>query len=395
MCPTSRSQSQELQTFRRQGFDICCLMAGSGSLFCTCIGFPSPDGYVRTLFRVSSVGFCTFTVVGYSYGYESSSVVKRAAFHLALVFSSGGLGLCGAYWMNDVPRLLLLILSVFTCLFQAVCVNFQLEGSGLLLHILLTAILPGLASVGHGASNDVVNDSLSVILQQEARILQADDGESGETWAYLIIIAAVCVVVGTISLAVGKVWYRRHDLLRQEAQRVIEWHDVAIGKTLYRDHSSSPGAASSMEAAPDDGFSAVLSDVSFPGRLGSTDPGSSGDERAGSHTITSPPRSRPTVENLDEVADAGKAEDRAGLNVDQVDVQLLGSGELPATSDATHVGESLASMMQIFNASGSMNIDISAPETAQPHVDAFDGLEDLHDDVKCDLLTLSESSSNP
>eukprot|EP00928_Gymnodinium_smaydae_P097456 TRINITY_DN8832_c1_g1_i1.p1 TRINITY_DN8832_c1_g1~~TRINITY_DN8832_c1_g1_i1.p1 ORF type:complete len:426 (+),score=60.90 TRINITY_DN8832_c1_g1_i1:151-1278(+) len=362
-------------------------MAGSGSLFCTYIGFPSPDCYVRALFRVSSVGFFTFTLIGYSYGYESSSSLKKAAFRLALLFSSGGLGLCGAYWMDAVPRLLLLILSIFTCLFQAVCVHFQLDGSGLLLHTGLTALLPALAG-----SSDVIKNRLSSTSEQEARILQADDGESDETtWAYKIIVAAVCVIVGTVFLAVCGVWQRRHGWFGQEAQRVVEWQDVTIGRTAGSDHSSSleernSDTAFSMEAVSDDGR-VVAADIVVPGRLDSSTLSSNGDVQAESQT-----RSQPMSEKMDDEADAGKAEDRAALHEDHVDVQFLGSEELPRMTDAGNAGESLANMMQVFNVLGSMNSDICAPLTGEDHAVAFDKLEELHDDVKRDFHMLTSDT---
>eukprot|EP00928_Gymnodinium_smaydae_P097457 TRINITY_DN8832_c1_g1_i2.p1 TRINITY_DN8832_c1_g1~~TRINITY_DN8832_c1_g1_i2.p1 ORF type:complete len:432 (+),score=45.94 TRINITY_DN8832_c1_g1_i2:151-1296(+) len=365
-------------------------MAGSGSLFCTYIGFPSPDCYVRALFRVSSVGFFTFTLIGYSYGYESSSSLKKAAFRLALLFSSGGLGLCGAYWMDAVPRLLLLILSIFTCLFQAVCVHFQLNGSGLLLHTGLTALLPALASVGPGGSSDVIQNRLSSTSEQEARILQADDGESDETtWAYKIIVAAVCVIVGTVFLAVCGVWQRRHGWFGQEAQRVVEWQDVTIGRIASSDHDSSleernSDTALSVEAVPDDGSRALPADIIVPGRLDSSTRHSNGDVQAESQT-----RSLPMSEKMDEEADAGKAEDRITLHEDQVDVQLPGSEEDPIMTDAGNAGEALANMMQVFSVLGSMSSDLCAPLSGEGHAVAFDALEELHDDVRRDLHMLT------
>eukprot|EP00928_Gymnodinium_smaydae_P087798 TRINITY_DN71_c0_g1_i3.p1 TRINITY_DN71_c0_g1~~TRINITY_DN71_c0_g1_i3.p1 ORF type:complete len:409 (+),score=44.54 TRINITY_DN71_c0_g1_i3:107-1333(+) len=398
MSQISRSQSEDVQTSRKQGFNICCLMAGSGSLFCTYIGFPSPDVYVRFLFRFSSVGFFAFTVIGYAFGYESSNFLKTAALHMALVFSNGGLGLCGAYWMEAVPRLLLLILSIFTCVFQAVCVHFQLEGSGMLLHTGLTALLPALASVGPGVSSDVINDSLSAISEQEARILQADDGEFGETWAYKIIVAAVCVIVGTVFLAVCRVWQRRHDMRRQQVHRVEEWHDAAIGKTSDGDHISSldennSEAAYSTECVADHASRASFEEIIARGCLDHRDLGSNGDVQASSQTTTaSLSRTQPTTEHFDEAVDAGQAVDRAVLCEDHVDVRLLGCDELPTTNDASRVGESLASMMQVFNVLGSMNADVFAPETDKDQVVAFDGLEELHDDLKREFSVLTSDT---
>eukprot|EP00928_Gymnodinium_smaydae_P050582 TRINITY_DN34133_c0_g1_i1.p1 TRINITY_DN34133_c0_g1~~TRINITY_DN34133_c0_g1_i1.p1 ORF type:complete len:408 (+),score=49.66 TRINITY_DN34133_c0_g1_i1:73-1296(+) len=393
----SRAQSENLQTFSQDGFNVCCLLTGVGSLFCIYIGFPSPDACVRFWFRFFNVGFFTCTVVGFSYGYESSSVIKKAAFHLAFVFCSGGFGLCSAYWMDGVPRFLLLIMGMLSCLFQAVCVHFQLEGTGLVFHPLLTALMPAFVSVGTGAGYDVSKDSLSIVFEQEARILQAEYGESGEAWASKIIVAAVCVVVFAVLLAVCRVWRRRHALLRQKAQRVVKWHDATVGRTIDRDDSSSVeeskfDLAKPMEIISDDGSGALPADSSVPGRLDSTNPGITGDEHAQSLTTTSTPRrSPPSVTQLDEVADASRTEDKA-LNVDQVDVQVFGFEERPMISDSGNAGKSLARMMQVLNASGSMNSDVVAPKTDEPDASAFDGLQQLHDDLMYDLLTLSESS---
>eukprot|EP00930_Biecheleria_cincta_P074745 TRINITY_DN61967_c0_g1_i1.p1 TRINITY_DN61967_c0_g1~~TRINITY_DN61967_c0_g1_i1.p1 ORF type:complete len:336 (+),score=38.76 TRINITY_DN61967_c0_g1_i1:270-1277(+) len=210
-------RSRRLQEFMKHGFGICCFAAGFGSLVCTYLAFPSPETSHKRLFHVSSVGFFIFTVIGYLHGPDSISRLKIAAFRLALVFSSSGLGLCG--WLWRWSETLLLLLTLVTCLFQVMCVEFQLKGKHVQAHASLTLLLPGVGAVYRNSEHHHWIKQLqgSEDLDHIRRLKDIDMADEGTRWAIGLIVTAVCVILTTGAIAGWKLFCNGSSAVSNDA----------------------------------------------------------------------------------------------------------------------------------------------------------------------------------